>query len=699
MIVNQSIISPVQTSGISASGQFGVKAENLSWLFKILRNNLYSDKPLAVLREYSANALDAHVAANTPNRPFSVTLPTSLYPALIIRDYGTGLDESGIFNVFASYGESTKRTSNDSIGGFGIGSKSAFCYVNSFTITSYFNGTKTMYEAYIDETEIGKVDKIHSEPTDEENGIEISITIKPQDIPVFVSTAKTLYQHFDVKPIIRNNPEVSRHLDEYKGLQTLLESETWSISKTGYHGAGQYCVMGGLRYPIQINKLSVEAWNWLSSLHSKEFVLRCPIGSVKMSASREALEYDEKTIRYISHAVLKARSEASRLMSEMLRNCKTLWEARIVASELRGTYGNISVKMEWRGQEVGTNSMPESCYSSAYMARQRNLNRNGKESWSKAHGIGVTRNTVIYVDSGEVKRNTVFGRVRQSVSENGYSGDHIYFLNFLSASQMQAFMKNPEFVGANIIDISTIDYVAPKRANNRVKTPKGIKQKVDVFVYNGKTYAYPKSDAWNAEAVDLEDGEGVYTIIKSFIPVSGMCCDLNGLYEMQHMIGHLDGADCKVYGFREKTTGIGASWQTLDQKALSVVNKVLANKEFRKVIVQSYLARVINGMYIDMASEGFQVDSKNSLGTLLQAIKALPQFSTADSNSLKVLEKLARKVDVDIVKECQSEFDAFLNMGKQVEQDYPMLTVFNTSIGWRGHPEKVSDYIALMDKQ
>ncbi len=669
-------------------------------MFKILRNNLYSDKPLAVLREYSANALDAHVAANTPNRPFSVTLPTSLYPALIIRDYGTGLDESGIFNVFASYGESTKRTSNDSIGGFGIGSKSAFCYVNSFTITSYFNGTKTMYEAYIDETEIGKVDKIHAEPTDEENGIEISVTIKPQDIPAFVSTAKSLYQHFDVKPIIRNNPQVSRHLDEYKGLQTLLSAENWSISKTGYHGTGYYCVMGGLRYPIQISKLSHEAYEWLSSLHSKEFILRCPIGSVKMSASREALEYDDATISYLSDSVIVARKEASKLMSEMLKNCKTLWEARIVATELRGTYGNINVKMEWGGQELAGNSIPEATYNTAYMARNRSVNRRGKESWSKAYSISATRSTVIFVDSGEVKRNTVFGRIRQAIAESGYSGDNIYFLNFVSNAWMKAFMKQPDFVGANIVDIQDINYVAPKRAVNGTRKAKGVKQKVDAFVYNGSTYAYPKSDAWDAEAVDLEDGEGVYTIIRGFLPVSGMCYDLNGLYEVASMIGQLDGSPCKVYGFREKTKGIGSDWQTLEAKAQSVVDNVLANAEFRKVIVKQYLGSTINGMYINMAQEGFETDSQGSLTTLLKAINELPSVSSTDANHLTVLEKLAKKLGVGIRKACQAEFDAFIALSKKVDADYPMFAIFDGShYNWRYHKEKVSDYIALMDKQ
>ena len=48
---------------------------------------LYSDPELAVLREYSTNAWDSHIAAGV-KRPIEVTLPTRFNPILTIRDYG-----------------------------------------------------------------------------------------------------------------------------------------------------------------------------------------------------------------------------------------------------------------------------------------------------------------------------------------------------------------------------------------------------------------------------------------------------------------------------------------------------------------------------------------------------------------------------------------------------------------------------------
>ena len=114
-------------------------------IFSILRSNIYSDKMLAVVREYSTNGWDGHILAGTPDRPLKVTLPTSLAPVFKVRDFGVGLSEESVLNIYTTYGESTKESSNDFNGTFGLGSKSAFAYGNSFDIISFFEGTKTMY--------------------------------------------------------------------------------------------------------------------------------------------------------------------------------------------------------------------------------------------------------------------------------------------------------------------------------------------------------------------------------------------------------------------------------------------------------------------------------------------------------------------------------------------------------------------------
>ena len=700
MILAQSIENPVTTSGIAASGTFGVKAENLSWLFQILRNNLYSDKPLAVIREYFANATDAHVSAGTPNRPVSVTMPTAMEPTLVIRDFGIGLDQDGIFNVFASYGASTKRDSNDAIGGFGIGSKSAFCYVQSFTIISYYNGFMSMYNAYIDETNIGKVDLVGKPtPTEEENGVEIRIDVKTEDISTFVATARKFFQHVENKPIIRGDLELAKYLDEYKDNEVFLSGTNWKICNLSHGRREAWCVMGGIRYPLQIEKLSEEGYSWLNSLYSKEFYLKCPIGSIKVSSSRESLDYEADTIKYLNQAVLEAKAELTKTMSEKLEACPTLWDARIVAKKLRGNFGNIRIDFMWRGMIIDQFNVSKDTMALSYNKRERNVRPNGKESWLKLESLEASNSIVIFADSGEVKRNSVFARIRQEIASKGYSGNKCVLMNFFSKSMMDSFINNPEIVGAKVIDISTIDYTPPKRVGRKGSLTDGSKQKVDAFVYNGKTYAYPKSDAWNPEEVDLTDGEGVYTTIKSYVPVNSLAYDLNTLRSTVDLISQLSGDEIKVYGFREKTKNIGNGWKTLDEKAQEVVQSVFKNELFRQVIVRFSISDKVQKMYTDMASRQFD-GGNGSLKKLLDAISALPVPSSIDADHYVSLGKLCRKLGICVSDEIEDELNVFAEMQNQVTVDYPLIDVFNYFNGDLSRfDEKISDYIALMDKQ
>ena len=97
----------VKSSGIQNSVKFGIKASGLAHIFNVLRNQLYSDKILAVVREYSTNAVDAHIEAGKPDLPIEVTMPNRLNPFLKVRDFGPALTDEEIADIYAFYGEST----------------------------------------------------------------------------------------------------------------------------------------------------------------------------------------------------------------------------------------------------------------------------------------------------------------------------------------------------------------------------------------------------------------------------------------------------------------------------------------------------------------------------------------------------------------------------------------------------------------
>lgn len=111
----------VVSSGVTAKGTFGISQNSQAHIMTILRDTLYSDKILAVLREYSSNAWDAHRMVGKNDLPIRITLPETETPTLVIRDFGPGMSPDEVFNIYTQYGESTKRGTDDAVGMMGIG--------------------------------------------------------------------------------------------------------------------------------------------------------------------------------------------------------------------------------------------------------------------------------------------------------------------------------------------------------------------------------------------------------------------------------------------------------------------------------------------------------------------------------------------------------------------------------------------------
>lgn len=96
-----------------------ISLNNISFLFKMLAER-YSDKYASIVREYTCNALDSHTEAGVTDKNVIVSLvwEDDDYK-LKFQDFGVGLSPDRIKNVFVNYLESTKRETDDLIGGFG----------------------------------------------------------------------------------------------------------------------------------------------------------------------------------------------------------------------------------------------------------------------------------------------------------------------------------------------------------------------------------------------------------------------------------------------------------------------------------------------------------------------------------------------------------------------------------------------------
>lgn len=327
----------VTSRGSMASGMFGLSVGNEAHIFGVLRNTLYANKELAVLREYSTNAWDAHVDAGIPDRPIKIVLPTDLAPTLVIRDYGKGLSEEDVFGIYTQYGASTKRGTNDTVGFLGIGSKSAFAYSDTFTITSFHGGLKSVYVAVIDETNVGKVEKKHEEPLaeGEETGVEIRVPVDPKDIPAFHREAAFLYPYFHPLPDV-NLPLEAHNVQRRENGYILDTADEENDSRRSRWLA----VMGCVPYRLDFSKMAVELQTaGLDKLVDKiQGVLQFSIGEISVSASREEIEY---TARTKEATVLRLRLLLDELMADVERvvsdPSSTAWQRRLAVLEFHRT--------------------------------------------------------------------------------------------------------------------------------------------------------------------------------------------------------------------------------------------------------------------------------------------------------------------------------------------------------------------------
>lgn len=266
-------------------------------IFKILSDSLYSDKIGSIVRELSCNAVDSHKAVGKEDVPFKITInsgASNLFkksvPSFSIRDYGTGLSEEEIYNLYTVYGASSKRNSNDYIGGYGIGSKSPFAYTKSFTITSYYNGKKTVYTAYIDSNEFPNISKMIETETEECNGLEISFLIKESDVEGFNDAVYEQLSFFEVKPVI-----IGSNISFFNPT-VFVSGSDWMVyeSKTSWFSE-IFCIINGCKYSVRSKELPFD----IKLCHNTNLYFN--IGELDLNASREALAYTDKTVEAIKN--------------------------------------------------------------------------------------------------------------------------------------------------------------------------------------------------------------------------------------------------------------------------------------------------------------------------------------------------------------------------------------------------------------
>lgn len=296
MIPNHQPNTAVSSATPANSASFGISSKDTAHILGILRGQIYTDKILAVLREYASNAWDANIMAGRGDEPISVHLPTAEDLQLRVKDHGPGLSREDVFSVYSQYGASTKRDRPDAVGCLGIGSKSGFSYANNFAIISCHEGKRSIYVAALDASDLGVVNLLTEEDCGDETGVEIQISAKTSDIRLFQEKAQELFACYRPAPDVNTTlPDApAGRVNICRGVVDGRPDMVGVVDFAGEYGGGSWvAVMGCVPYRIRLSELELPDVH--ACLYKLSGVLHFPIGAVEFAASREELRYTDRT--------------------------------------------------------------------------------------------------------------------------------------------------------------------------------------------------------------------------------------------------------------------------------------------------------------------------------------------------------------------------------------------------------------------
>ena len=710
----------------------------------VLRNQLYSDKVLAVVREYTCNAVDANVEAGKADTPITVTLPNRMNPYFKVRDNGLGLTQEDVNDIYAFYGESTKRNSNDQIGMLGIGSKAAFAYGDNFVINSYVNGKKIMYNAYIDESQRGQISKLGEEDTSEPDGVEIVVPVRDDDYQEFQTKAEGLFKWFKVRPEVKGCPEFN-----YEDQKDILFSGTgwrWLQADNRWHSGNAHVIMGNIGYPIDQSGLNLtdEDYQNYNNLLTSSLVLEMDIGDVEISASREKLQFTEYTRKNILARLETVRDELVDKIQEEFEGCKTLFDAKCLLGELfdygSGLYSlrdTLLKKMEFNGEPI-TDWQFSSDEEGITLSQAKTFGYQGKYRMEQQWCISCSKDVVVILnDLGH--RRSLMGRVyplvitdsktvymveaKGYVKSNGSKvSDKKVLANWKKKSGFDGKMltlselpihKLSEFGFASSYSASTAD--------------KDVKHSLQCFQPNWKaieelrSWHRKKADFWEGAAADMDAG-GVYLIIDQFSP-----CDLRGVHDVHCLANlkeNLEEVGVKLpdfYAFKVKSRSKVENkpeWQRLDEWLEEKLKELIADNQ-----QQAADARYVRALNENIGEQGWDAKAIRShreyvLDRVLEKLNTTSEFaafweqhdtmqgSVKGTKNLNAVLDMAKSYGIHIDDKQPPTFD-LKKLADRISKKYGMLTILSSS-EWQNHwnateeglkerANQIANYIMVID--
>jgi hypothetical protein len=588
------------TSGGMETVNIGISdnAEDQLMILNVLSNTLYTDKIAAVLREYGCNAFDANVEAGRGDQPIEVRLPNKLDPTVAIRDFGFGMTEQQILHTFCKLGRSTKRSSNAFTGMLGIGSKAGFAYGDAFTVTTYAEGLKTIYNCYRDKG-APRMAKMHTEASDAPDGVEVKIPVRQSDISEFITKAERVFKYFKVRPI-------------FHGAKLDLDRDKPAFSGTNWRytgGGDSVAIMGNVGYDVSPEALGTSAalmyGGKIYALLKAGVEFDFNIGDLEVAANREGLQYRDHTKKAILAACQQVSAEIGAVFTAKISGANSLWEAtklygeafdrrgaadyytRIHSSNLQSIVGS---SVSWKGHtfkdgrfHLGNQENDPEVSLVCYIRQPAHYRAKTRKDIN-IQQVYTTGTDLIINDLPSKKCSPL--RITGHFDRNPDTKNLVVF-NFKTPAAELRYWKLRNLDGAPTINLSTVaPAVNVSIGSSGSPSVHRSKHSAKAFVLTETLQAgrdqWVRSSWWDTDTIDY-DGAGVYVALDGFWVeganvVNSMDGGILAASVRQMRAGKLlDGI--KVHGIKTpRVPKLGKNWKTLREYLAAEVTRIFADK-------------------------------------------------------------------------------------------------------------------------
>jgi len=343
---------------VGAQDEFDVEIEANAIAIYAQISGLAKDKIGYGIRELPTNAWDES------KNNYEVHLPTRLNPVFRVRDYGRGISPENMRNVYGKLYASTKRAGNDQVGGWGLGSKSPFAYLlgpdgaGSFNVVSYHQGMMRAYVISLSAEGKIKVRQMVEMESDEPSGLDVSYAVRREDIDAFHSRARDILWSFNPRPRIFPEGAVT-----WKEPVVEAQGDNWiKYDGNSVPFYGPHVRMGCVMYPIDLRQ--IQNSGFLDQ--NDEVLFDAPIGSLKVTLSREELAYEQTTKTTLQSLVKQYEDTFIAQVQEKVDAAATIFEAAKIFDTETDMFGlsrqqSLRNIVRWRDRYIPQQLSKENC--------------------------------------------------------------------------------------------------------------------------------------------------------------------------------------------------------------------------------------------------------------------------------------------------------------------------------------------------